>query len=289
MIGRSQNCPVAELLGGIRRRRIPLYLSSHGRRLALEVEFDSIARQLEMTGIRAVKLKVGKGRQRGDDAEDWPRRAERLVPLARKHLGDDITLYVDANGTYTEDRAIEVARVLSENGVAWFEEPCPGENHHALTQVARRSALPIAWGEKAFGQSDFQHLLGTGVCAVAQPDLWRIGGLLEACAVSAFAVACGAPTTLHHPRGTIGYLYMLHFAASIPDPGPFQEYRSGLESTAGWFDPPLECMDGELKLPSRDGFGLALDAHRIERKVRAITLRSSLARFKGRVFSFLGR
>jgi len=38
----------------------------------------------------------------------------RLIPLARKTFGDDVTIYVEANGSYDAEKAIEVERMLDD-------------------------------------------------------------------------------------------------------------------------------------------------------------------------------
>ena len=42
----------------------------------------------------------------------------------RRALGDEAALLVDANSGFSPARAIEVGRLLEDNGVEHFEEPC---------------------------------------------------------------------------------------------------------------------------------------------------------------------
>src|SRR4051794_7973408 len=64
-------------------------------------------------GIPRVKMKVGR-----DPAAD-PRRLE----VARKAVGDDVELFVDANGAYTRKQALEQAALFADADVRWLEEP----------------------------------------------------------------------------------------------------------------------------------------------------------------------
>ena len=66
----------------------------------------------------------------------------------------------------------------------------------------------------------------------------------------------GMPTTVHLSGG-FGFVYSVHFASFTPDPGPMQEYKSGLETYGKWFDPPLLATDGAINVPKGPGVGIA--------------------------------
>ena len=38
-------------------------------------------------------------------------------------------------------------------------------------------------------------------------------------------------------------MYMLHFASTIPDIGPYQEYKLNIEQYADWFEPKLQIKN----------------------------------------------
>ena len=54
------------------------------------------------------------------------------VDLARRTVGDDRQLYVDANGGYTAKQA---SRLVDDVGVTWFEEPVSSDDHAGLRLV----------------------------------------------------------------------------------------------------------------------------------------------------------
>jgi hypothetical protein len=65
----------------------------------------------------------------------------------------------------------------------------------------------------------------------------------------------GMPTTVHISGG-FGFVYMLHFASVVKDPGRYQEYKRGIKKYGKWFDPPLETRDGALLAPRGAGVGI---------------------------------
>jgi L-alanine-DL-glutamate epimerase-like enolase superfamily enzyme len=284
LVGRIDGIPVSRLLGQRRRERIPLYLSSKDRVSEPERELENIGEILGSTGIVAVKLKVGTGSGRADDVEIPARRAERLIPTARSRLGDDVTIYIDGNGSFTPARAIEIAHIARDSGIAWFEEPCPYDDLASMTRVSQAAVLPVAAGERASSVDWFRKAVDSGACQVVQPDLWKVGGYGPACRIAEYAGSRGVSAVLHHPQGPIGYLYALHFAAGVENSGSFQEYRAGLESTSGWFEEPMEIVNGQLQLPTRPGFGIALDPDAIVHELNKMGRRSLLSWCKERIF-----
>lgn len=90
---------------------------------------------------------------------------------------------------------------------------------------------------------------------IVQPDLHYYGGMLRSLRVARMAEAANMSTTAHISGG-FGFVYMLQFASCAADIGKYQEYKRGIERYAGWFDPPLELVDGALTVPAGPGVGI---------------------------------
>jgi L-alanine-DL-glutamate epimerase-like enolase superfamily enzyme len=63
------------------------------------------------------------------------------------------------------------------------------------------------------------------------------------------------PTTVHISGG-FGFVYMLHFASCVRDPGRYQEYKLGTEKYGAWFDEPITVKDGKMSVPTGAGVGI---------------------------------
>src|SRR5688572_16479373 len=146
LLGRVSKKTVGELMGGALRKEIPVYLSGSGRELTAEQEVDIYVRGLQETGAKAVKFKIGGRMSRNADA--YPGRTETMVKLARKLMGDKITLYADANGSYDAHKGIEVGKMLQDLNFQFFEEPCPWEEISETKKVADALEMKIAAGEQ---------------------------------------------------------------------------------------------------------------------------------------------
>jgi L-alanine-DL-glutamate epimerase-like enolase superfamily enzyme len=75
-------------------------------------------------------MKVGRDFGRAED-EDI-----RRVAAVRKALGNEATMYIDANNGYYAKQAIRLAESFKELNVGWFEEPVLADDIPGLAQVA---------------------------------------------------------------------------------------------------------------------------------------------------------
>ena len=266
LLGKMASKSVGDLLGGVIRREVPVYIASGRRDTTPEQEVDLLSKAVEETGARAVKFKVG-GRM-SNNADSLPGRTERLIPLARKTLGDEITIHADANGSYDADKAIEVGRLLEEIDAHFFEEPCPFDHLEETRQVADALSIKIAGGEQETSLRRFRWMIQNEAVQIVQPDLHYYGGFIRATRIARMAEAAGIPITPHMSGGGVGYVDMLHFASCTPNIGKFQEYKGGVSESGTWYDPPLELENGAIKVPAGPGLGTTIDPELIRKAER---------------------
>lgn len=120
-------------------------------------------------GIPRVKMKVGREPGRDHDR----------LALARKAIGDDTELFVDANGAYSRKQALEWALIYADHGVRWLEEPVSSDDLEGLRLLRDRGpgGLDIAAGEYGWNLPYFQRMLDAGAVDCLQADLTRCGGI----------------------------------------------------------------------------------------------------------------
>jgi L-alanine-DL-glutamate epimerase-like enolase superfamily enzyme len=222
MLGKIASKPAAELMGGIVRREIPVYLSGSGRETTAEEEVEVYDRGLRETGATAVKFKIGGRMSRNADA--YPGRTGKMMALARKTLGDRAVIYADANGSYDSDKAIEVGRMLQDLKVAFFEEPCPWEELDETRRVAEALEMPVAAGEQDSSLWRFQWMIRNRVMDIVQPDLNYNGGFIRASRVARMARAAGMNIVPHNTQIDATGANILQFAAATTNIGPYMEF-----------------------------------------------------------------
>ncbi|MFM2356592.1 MAG: hypothetical protein RLZZ528_2328, partial [Pseudomonadota bacterium] len=130
--GKVAGKPVVSLLGGT-PGKLRAYASSMKRDITPADEAARFVRLRDDKGFTAFKWRVGA--ECGRDRDEWPGRTEEVVPVVSKALGDGIDKLVDANSCYSPKRAIAVGRMLQDNGIGHYEEPCPYWEYDQTAEV----------------------------------------------------------------------------------------------------------------------------------------------------------
>ena len=257
LLGKIAGKSVGTLIGSVLRKEIPVYLSSLRRDTTPEEEVAWLANRLVETGAKAVKLKIG-GRMSGN-ADASPGRTEKLIPLARKVFGDDVVIYVDANGSYSADYAIQVGQFLAQYDIAFFEEPCPWQEYEETKQVADALDLPVAGGEQDSSLPQFSWMIKTGVIDIVQPDLMYNGGMVRNLQVAQLASQQNLSVMPHSPKAGAEAAAVLHYASIIPNLGPYQEFRGEYVPPEFWYEPSFGIQSGTVSVPTGPGLGVNYD------------------------------
>jgi len=258
LLGRQTGKPVGELLGGVVRREIPVYLSGSGRETTAEQEVEVYVRASEQTGTKIVKFKIGGRMSRNVDA--YPGRTDKLLTLARERLGRGVALYADANGSYDAPTAIEIGHRMEELGYVMFEEPCPWEELTETQQVAKALKIPISCGEQDTSLWRFQWMMKNDVMSVVQPDINYNGGLIRAIRVARIARKFGKTIVPHNTQTGIASVNILQFASCVPNIGPAMEYPCReAQKAQSWFAPNFIIKNGQLPVPTGPGLGVEVD------------------------------
>jgi L-alanine-DL-glutamate epimerase-like enolase superfamily enzyme len=258
LMGKALHKPAGELMGGVLRKEIPVYLSGSGRDTTAEEEVDVYVRGVEATGAKAVKFKIG-GRMNDNDA--YHARTDKLLELAQKKLGGKVTLMADANGSYNAAKAIEIGKRLEQMKYLWFEEPCPWEELSETKKVADALTMKVAFGEQDSSLWLFQWMIENKVIDVVQPDLNYNGGFIRAARVARMARKANNMWICPHNTQTgAASVNILQFASSTPNIGPYMEYVSrGPARKESWYTPNFEIKNGVIAVPPGPGMGLEFD------------------------------
>jgi L-alanine-DL-glutamate epimerase-like enolase superfamily enzyme len=258
LLGRLANKSAAQLLGGVVRSKVEVYEAFNHREKTADESVELMAESIARTGARAVKFKVGGRMSR--NADSLPGRTERLIPLARRVLGDDITLYADSNGSYDVPEAIRIGHLLQAQRVGFFEEPVPFDHFEDTKAVADALDVPIAGGEQDASAYNLRWALAHDALQIVQPDLFYFGGFVRCIRVARMAQALGCDCTPHISGTGLGFLYMLHFAACVPNIGPHQEFK-GVDGDVPAVSPTssLRADGGLVTVPTGPGLGVDVD------------------------------
>jgi galactonate dehydratase len=245
--GKTLRRPVAELLGGAFRTRIPAYVSGlKGETVEVQI---ATAEKYVQRGFRAIKIFLTEG------LEADIRRLRRI----REALPSDVSLMVDVLSAYDLATAMRLGSVLDELDVTWFETPIHPEDLDGHAELARVLRLPVAGGETDRTRYQFRRQFQQRALEIAQPDVGRCG-ITEGKAIADLAEAFHVPITMHTGMASAVLIAAsLQLGASIPD-CRYQEYQPFVHAVANRFiKMPLVCDQGYYELPTGPGFGIELD------------------------------
>jgi len=258
LLGETAKLPVGELLGGVIRKEIPVYLSGSGRDTTAEEEVDVYVRGIAETKAKAVKFKIGGRMSRNLDA--YPGRTETMMKLARKRLGDGIVINADANGSYNAAKAIEVGRMLQDLNVNFYEEPCPWEELGETKKVADALKIKVAAGEQDASLWRFLWMMENKVVSIVQPDLNYNGGFVRALRVARMAKKFGLPIVPHNTQTGASAVNIIQFASAVENIGGFMEFpHRGNEKMESWYTPEFKIRNGTITVPTTPGLGIQFD------------------------------
>lgn len=190
----------------------------------------------------------------------------RRVEAARRGIGPNVELMVDAHGSLEVAVAINLAKVLEPYNIAWFEEPVTPDDHAGQAEVRRATTIPIASGEREFTRFDFQDLLEKRALDIAQPDVARAGGLTEIRRISALTSTYGVRLAPHAWGSGLLFAASIHTAMSSPNCHILEVTQGYMPMMWELLNEPFDIRpDGSVHAPDRPGLGFTLRADALDK------------------------
>ena len=270
--GKALGVPVYELLGGPTRDRIKCY----GQAESVEETKTHVL----AAGYKSMKTSVSSTRGRLSRASESPYYIDGFVEKVkaiRELVGDNFDLGIEMHGEHEPPAAMQIIKAIEPFRPWFFEEPIQFQNLPLMAEMAKKTTVPFATGERMVTKWQFRDLLTAGAAQLLQPDITHTGGITELKAIAALAEAFYADMLPHSKEGMIGFAASMHVAASIPNflahevpslqavsGGPKVE-RSPLGK--GYLTRELVMTEGNIILKGNidgPGLGVALDEHLVD-------------------------
>ncbi len=268
IVGKAAGQPVHKLMGGRVHERLRAYTYIYprpGDRTNVYADPDLAAERAAeylAQGFTALKFDPAgpygafDGRQLSLEALD---RCERFARQLREAVGSRADLLFGTHGQMTAAGAIRLARRLEPYDALWFEEPVPPDALEEMARVARATTIPIAAGERLATKYEFARLLDAGAAAILQPNLGRVGGILEAKKIAAMAEVRHVQIAPHLYCGPVVGAANIQLAACSPN----FLILEGIEDWGGFhaqiLKTPIRFEDGYVIPPDAPGLGVELD------------------------------
>jgi L-alanine-DL-glutamate epimerase-like enolase superfamily enzyme len=200
--------------------------------------------------IPRVKIKVGesRGTAAGRDLE--------RMAQARKVIGAETELYIDANGGYGRKQAIRVMSAAADLDVRWLEEPVSSDDLDGLREVRAAVQADVTAGEYGYDLPYFRRMCAAGAVDCLQADVSRCGGITEWLRAAAVAASYGLQVSGHCAPH-------LHAAAAtaVPNLRHLEWFHDHVRIETMFFDGTLDPAGGTVRPdPEAPGLGLTLRA-----------------------------
>ena len=268
IIGKAAGQPVYKLLGGRVHERLRTYTYIYprpGDRTDVYLDPDLAAeRAVEYVqqGFTALKFdplgpySAFDARQPSLEALD---RVERFLRQLREAVGSRADLLLGTHGQLTAAGALRLARRIEPYDPLWFEEPVPPDVPGEMAKVARACRVPIAAGERLATKYEFARLLEEGAAAILQPNLGRVGGILEAKKIASLAEARHALIAPHLYCGPVVGAANIQLAASSPNFLVLEGIERWQGIHAELLRRPIRWEEGYVIPSSEPGLGVELE------------------------------
>ncbi len=186
LTGRAWGASVAEMLGGVRQERFPLYFAVP---LGSPEEMTRYVLARRAEGIHRFQLKIG-----GDPLMDGIR-ARHVVDST----GPEDLVIGDANCGWRLNEALIAARAMENLPRFYFEQPCP--TMEECIEVRRHTALPMVYDEVVSDVATLLRAVRDGGAGAINLKVSKVGGLTKAKLLRDLAQDLGVQLTIEDTWG----------------------------------------------------------------------------------------
>jgi len=248
--GKCYGVPVYKLLGGPTRDRVRVY-----------------GEVSEKTGVNAMKVGPSSSRKAFKYVESpmfVDEVTERFKALRDKH-GPGVDIGVDFHGAVQPPTALQLVKALEPYQPWFYEEIVQALNIDVMAEIAQKTHIPIATGERIFTKWGFKEILEKRAAVIVQPDICYAGGISELKIIAGMAEAYYTPMAPHNPQGPCSLAASLQIAGAIPN---FLAQERGDNEYMELLAKPLPPVVGGYRpLPPDPGLGITIDEDKLMEQV----------------------
>lgn len=249
--GKVYGVPVYKLMGGPTRDRVRVY----GR---LSPETGVNAMKVGLRGTKRAPFKYNEGLKFVEEV------VERFKAL-RDKVGSGVDIGVEFHGAVQPPTAMTLMKALEPYHPWFYEEIVQALNVDVMAELAKKTHIPIATGERIFTKWGFKEILEKRAATILQPDICYAGGITELKIIAGMAEAYYSPLAPHNPQGPCSLGASLQIAASIPN---FLIQERGDNEYSDLLAKPLPPVkDGYRPLPTDPGLGITIDENKLMAQV----------------------
>ena len=249
--GKAFGVPVYRLLGGPTRDRIRVYGTLDPK-----------------TGVNANKVGPDGGQRQPIKYIEVQKFVDEVVErfkTLREKVGSGVDIAVDFHGAVQPPTAMLLIKALEPYDPWFYEEIVQALNVDVMAELARKTHIPIATGERIFTKWGFREILEKRAATILQPDVCYAGGITELRIIAGMAEAYYTPIAPHNPQGPCSLAASYQVAACIPN---FLIQERGDNEHADLLAKPMpQIKDGYRPLLTDPGLGITIDEEKLRARV----------------------
>tara|TARA_B100000809_G_scaffold264722_3_gene321348 strand:+ start:2353 stop:3507 length:1155 start_codon:yes stop_codon:yes gene_type:complete len=268
--GKALEAPVWQLLGGKVRNKIRLHLLMGGIRPGAADQGTTPeglrlnSRDAAEEGYTAVKTDPLPD---GFQSMTLPRLihdTRENVAAMREGAGLDVDIILEMHRKLTPMNAIALAENLIEFSPLFYEDPVQIDSIKSQGEIAKRTKLPVANGERMHSIWEFRELFEAGGSQYVRPDLGLGGGVTGVKKIAAIAESYHSALVTHNFLGPVLTAAACNIDTSIPN-FLTQEYSMEDEQPFNAiFNSSWKRDGGFIPVPDTPGIGLDLEVESLK-------------------------
>lgn len=166
---------------------------------------------------------------------------------------------------YPPSTSLVLMKALEPYNPWFYEEPVQCLNVDIMAELAAKTHIPIATGERIYTKWGFKEVLEKRAATILQPDVCYAGGITELRIIAGMAEAYYTPIAPHNPQGPCSLAASLQLAACIPN---FLIMERGDNEYSDLLAKPLPPVkDGYRPLLTDPGLGITIDENKLMAQV----------------------
>ena len=250
--GKVFGVPVWRLLGGNTRDRVRVYGTPSAT-----------------NGVNAMKVMLSDNKMRNpfkyNEGELYVGEVVERFKALREKMGAGMDIGVEFHGAVQPPTAMRLIKALEPFNPWFYEEIAQALNVDVMAEMARKTHIPIATGERIFTKWGFREILEKRAAHILQPDVCYAGGITELRNIAAMAEAYYSPIAPHNPQGPCSLAASLQVAACVPN---FLIQERGDNEHADLLAKPLPPVVGGYRpILTEPGLGITIDEDKLKAQV----------------------
>jgi galactonate dehydratase len=248
--GKAYGLPVYKLLGGPTRDRIRVY-----GKVDKTTGVDCM--KVGPRGLNRSPVKYIEGQKFIDEVVD------NFKAVRQQHPGIDVA--IDFHGAVEPPTSMLLVKALEPYQPWFYEEVVQPLNVDVMAEIAKKTHVPLATGERIFTKWGFREILEKRAATIIQPDVCYAGGITELRLIAGMAEAYYTPVAPHNPQGPCSLAASYQVAASIPN---FLIQERGDNEYSDLLAKPLPPVrNGHRPLLTDPGLGITIDEDKLKAQV----------------------